>query len=192
MGHQILVLKEFLLSQKSRNSITFEGKDPVKKSDPSQYQISSSSNNENNNNRIGISYVAPEKKPLLAVSNGLTFEGLPTNSNNNNTITFSSQGLSYVAPDPPADFKGNNEFASISVKYDGDVKKIVKKKCKHYAMEFDSIYKKCDPKDFKVVNKEIDLFFKAKYERKLTQSKRPPMSVKAFFTKKGKRRRGRK
>ena len=57
----------------STNSITFEGKEPVeyKKSDPSKYQISSSGNSQNNTG-IGISYIAPDKKPLLAVTSGIT------------------------------------------------------------------------------------------------------------------------
>ena len=171
----------------STNSITFEGKDPneMKKSDPSKYQISS--NNGKSNSSIGISFIAPERKPLLAVTNGITFEGLPQNtSSNNNSITFSSQGFSYSAPDPP------KELQSVSIKYTEDGKQVIKKKSKHYAMEFDAKYKKCDPKDLKIVNKVNDLFFKAKYEQKLPQRRRAPMSVKAFFTKKGKRRRGRK
>jgi hypothetical protein len=171
----------------STNSITFEGKDPIemKKSDPSKYQISS--NNGKSNSSIGISFIAPERKPLLAVTNGITFEGLPQNTTtNNNSITFSSQGISYIAPDPP------KELQSVSIKYTEDGKQVIKKKSKHYAMEFDAKYKKCDQKDFKIVNKVNDLFFKAKYEQKLPQRRRAPMSVKAFFTKKGKRRRGRK
>ena len=80
----------------------------------------------------------------------------------------------------------------MSIKYTEDGKQVIKKKSKHYAMEFDAKFKKCDPKDFKIVNKVNDLFFKAKYEKKLPQKRRAPMSVKAFFTKKGKRRRGRK
>ena len=60
-------------------------------------------------------------------------------------------------------------------------------------MEYDEKYKKSDPKDYKIVNKVNDLFFKAKYEPKILQQRRAPMSVKAFFSKKGKRRRrGRK
>ena len=56
-------------------------------------------------------------------------------------------------------------------------------------MEFDAKYKKCDPKDIVIVNKVNDLFFKAKYEQtKLPMRRRAPPSVKAFFTKKGKRR----
>ena len=161
------------------NSITFEGKDPVKKSDPSQYQISS--NNGQSNNSIGISFIAPERKPLLAVTNGITFEGQP--QNNNNSITFSSQGISFIAPDPPT------EYQSVSVQYGEDGKKVIKKKSKHYAMQFDAKYKKSDPLDFKIVNKVNDLFFKAKYEQKPVQHRRAPPSVKAFFSKKGKRRR---
>ena len=169
------------------NSITFEGKDPIeiKKSDPSKYQISS--NNGQASSSIGISFIAPERRPLLAVTNGITFEGLPQNtSSSNNSITFSGQGFSYVAPDPP------KEPQSISVRYTENGKEVIKKKSKHYAMEFDAKYKKCDPKDIVIVNKVNDLFFKAKYEQtKLPRRRRAPPSVKAFFTKKGKRR-GRK
>ena len=176
----------------STNSITFEGKDPVefKQSDPSKFEISSS--NGQSNNSIGISYIAPEKKPLLAVSNGITFEGQPQPSSYNNGMTFSSQGISYIAPDPSPEELGKKELTSVSIKYVGDEKQVIKKKSKHYSMEYDKKYKKSDPKDYKIVNKVNDLFFKAKYERKNTQQNRQPPSVKAFFFKKGKRRRRRK
>ena len=167
------------------NSITFEGKEPVQKSDPSQYKISS--NNGQNNSSIGISFIAPERKPLLAVTTGITFEGQSQNVNNN-AMSSSSQGFSYTAPVPPEEI-GNGESKSISIKYVGDEKQVIKKKSKHYAMEFDAKYKKSDPKDYKIVNKVNDLFFKAKYEHKPAQHRRAPPSVKAFFCKKGKRRR---
>lgn len=129
-----------------------------------------------------------QKKSLLVVSIGLTFEGLPNQNNNNNSITFTSQGISYIELDPLTDFKGKNEFISIFIKY----KKFIKKKRKHYAMEFDSKYKKNEHKNYKIVNKINDLFFKVKYEPKLHQQRRPFMSVKSFSTKKGEKRRKRR
>ena len=174
------------------NSISFEGKDPVnyKKSDPTKFQVSN--NGGQSNTGIGISYIAPERKPLLAVSSGITFEGQPQNNSNNNGITYSSQGFSYTAPDPEPEQGGTGDMKSVSIKYVGGEKQVIKKKSKHYAMEFDKKYKKSDPKDYKIVNKVNDLFFKAKYEQKPAQQNRPPMSVKSFFFKKGKRRRRRK
>lgn len=56
-------------------------------------------------------------------------------------------------------------------------------------MNFDNKYKKSDPKEYKIVNKINDLLFKAKYERSAAQQRRHPISVKAFFFKKGKQRR---
>jgi len=77
--------------------------------DPSQYKINSSNTNNNKSN------IAPEKKPLLALSIVLTFEGLSDPSNIDYRITFSSQGISYIAIDSPTD--------TINER---DVKKVVK------------------------------------------------------------------
>ena len=113
----------------STNSITFEGKEPIeyKKSDPSKYQISSSGNSQNNTG-MGISYIAPDKKPLLAVTSGITFEGLPQPSSyNNNSMTFSSQGISYIAPDPSPEELAKLGTKSVSVRYVGNEKKKIKK-----------------------------------------------------------------
>ena len=186
--------------QSSSQGFTFEGQ-----SRPKQVFEITSSHGQSSQGTQGISFIA-ERPKLIPSTNSITFEGkdpnemkksdpskyqisegLPQNtSSNNNSITFSSQGFSYSAPDPP------KELQSVSIKYTEDGKQVIKKKSKHYAMEFDAKYKKCDPKDLKIVNKVNDLFFKAKYEQKLPQRRRAPMSVKAFFTKKGKRRRGRK
>ena len=70
-------------------------------------------------------------------------------------------------------------------------------------MEYDSKYKKSDPKEYKVVNKVIDIFYPGNVLRGrnalnyiIQQVSEPPrvpnMSVKAFFSKKGRRRGGRK
>jgi len=77
--------------------------------DPSQYKINSSNTNNNKSN------IAPEKKPLLALSIVLTFEGLSDPSNIDYRIIFSSQGISYIAIDSPTD--------TINER---DVKKVVK------------------------------------------------------------------
>ncbi len=77
--------------------------------DPSQYKINSSNPNNNKSN------IAPEKKPLLALSIVLTFEGLYALSYIDYRITFSSQGISYIAIDSPTD--------TINER---DVKKLVK------------------------------------------------------------------
>jgi len=65
-------------------------------------------------------------------------------------------------------------------------------------MKWDSKYKKSNPKDYKMVRKQINLFFEGQKPsleyiiQQLSQpSQAPNMSVKAFFSKKG-RRRGRK
>lgn len=88
--------------------------------DPSQNKINSRNTNNNKSN------IAPEKKPLLALSIGLTFEGLSVPSNIDYRIIFSSQGISYIAINSLTDFKVMNEFASIFTIYERDVKKVVK------------------------------------------------------------------
>ena len=70
-------------------------------------------------------------------------------------------------------------------------------------MKWDGKYKKCDPKSFKMASKQVNLYFPASRLRgsnalnyiiqQLSQpSQVPNMSVKAFFSKKGRRRGGRK
>ena len=104
-------------------------------------------------------------------------------NNQNSTISQTSQGISYIAPDPPKDLG---------------------KKKKHYAMEYNSKYKKSDPKEYKVVHKVVDVFYPARILRGrnalnyiIQQVSEPPrvpnMSVKEFFSqKRGRRRGGRK
>jgi len=67
------------------------------------------------------------KKPLLALSIGLTLERLSDPSNIDYRIIFSIQVISYIAIDSLTDFKVKNEFVSISTIYDRDIKKVVKK-----------------------------------------------------------------
>jgi hypothetical protein len=66
-------------------------------------------------------------------------------------------------------------------------------------MKWDSKYKKSNPKSYKVASKVINLFFEGKKVsidfiiQQLSQpSQVPGMSVKSFFSKKGRRKGGRK
>ena len=181
------------------NAITLgAAKTEVKKSNPSEFKISSSTQN-NNNSNIGIAFIAPEKKKqTFSVSSGISFGS----QSKNGTITQNSQGLSYIAPDPKkkntVQYSGSN---SVSIHFEGTgvPPPTKKKKKKHYEMEWDSKYKKSDPKSYKIESKVINLYFEGKKVsldyiiQQLSQpSQAPNMSVKAFFSKKGRRRGGRK
>ena len=172
------------------NGITLGGDKPeIKKSNPSEYKITSSNQNQNNGN-IGISYVAPERKKQQY------------------SVSSSSQGISYIAPDAPKTVKKSNNIQftgshSTSIQFAGTgvPPPVKKKKKKHYEMQWDSKYKKSDPKTYKIVSKTINLFFEGR-KREITfdyiiqqlsqPSQAPNMSVKQFFSKKGRRKGGRK
>ena len=150
-----------------------------------QYKI----NNGNNkgNIEICINNNSTSKNKLLVVSNSITLDdGQNKKVNYNSNILSSSNGhaISYIAPDKLDNNKSNNEF-----KLDKGDNKFIKYNGKDYEMIFDNKYKKSEPKDYKIINKVNNLFFKAKRTRIETQQRRPPMSVKTFFFKKGKRRR---
>ena len=185
------------------NAMSFEGKKApiIKRSNPSEYKISSNSNN-NNNAGIGISFIAPEKKKKeLAVSSGISYE--PQKHSTGST----SQGLSFIAPDPPK--KNKIEFSgtqSVSLQFEGTgvPPASKKKKKKHYEMEWNKKYKKSNPKEYKIESKTINLYFEGKKRQRNTSGLNyilqqlsqpnpvPNMSVKAFFSKKGRRRGGKK
>jgi hypothetical protein len=183
------------------NGISFEGNNPdIKRSNPNEYKISSSNQNTSNVG-TGISYIAPErKKEIYSVSNGISF----ASQSKNGSISQGSQGISYIAPDPPKRTKNNIQFSgsqSVSIQFSGtgNPPPTKKKKKKHYDMTWDSKYKKSNPKEYKIVRKQINLFFEGKKPsleyiiQQLSQpSQVPNMSVKSFFSKKGRRRGGRK
>ena len=185
----------------SNGIILGASKPEIKKSNPKDFKISSSSQN-GNNASSGISYIAPQReKQLYSISSGISFQPQAKN----NTISESSQGITYKAPDPPKK-KANVQFSgsnSVSLQFSGSGVPPTRKKKKHYEMEWDKKYKKADPKSFEMVSKQINLVFPASRLRgsnaldyiiqQLSQpSQVPNMSVKSFFTKKGRRRGGRK
>ena len=177
------------------NGISLGGK-------PYDYKISSSNQTSNSGN--GISYIAPErKKQIYSMTSGISYDS--KSNNKNSTISQSSQGISYIAPDPPK--KNKIEYTDskgISIQFVGSsIPPKGKGKSKHYSMQYNNKYKKSDPKNYKVVSKVVNLYFKGNVLRgaraldyiiqQISQPQRNPnMSVKAFFSKKGRRKGGRK
>ena len=165
-------------------------------------QISSSSNQGNNNNgNIGISFIAPDP---VKKSNPSEYK-ISSSSQN----TFQGTGISFIAPEKKKqEFSVSSRPASISFIGTGvpSNKGVRTGKHKHYEMEFDSKYKKSDPKTYQIVKKVNDLYFEAKrptmtraqlidyiIQQSQQPQRTPNMSFKQFFNKKGhRRRRGRK